>query len=130
MPRSSVILSAAALTPQGVIAAIGSVWEGLRFAEPDLAEFEIRSVDRGFALQVLHSDVVVLTVTQSRAVRTSEFIRLLPGEALTPGDTAWSELYTPWHSGGVFGLLIAERLADDVGGRCIHRGDIPHLPAM
>jgi hypothetical protein len=121
MPRSSVVLSREPVDAAAVARAAGEVRQ--RFADPGAADFEVRPLDDGAALQVVAEGVVVLTVLRPRGIPApAEQARVLPGEPAPDGAAWWAEAYTPWTPEGVIGVEILETIAGATAGRVVHQG--------
>lgn len=124
MPRSSVILSGAPVDAAVVARAAEEVWRDL--ADPDTPAFELRPLDDGAALQVVATDIPVMTVLRPRLLPAAdELSRVLPGEVAPDDAKWWGETYTPWEPAGRIGLAVVDVIATLVGGRAVHQGLAP-----
>lgn len=124
MPRSSVVLSGTPVDAAVVARAVEEVWRDL--ADSTTPAFELQAIDDGAALQVIASDIPVLTVLRPRLLPAAdELSRILPGAAVPDDAKWWGEAYTPWQPEGRIGLAIVDLIATLVDGRAVHHGLTP-----
>lgn len=131
MPRRSVLLTAHPVDASVVTAAADRIWQTLRVQNPQLAPFELVTIDDGAALQVRSGDGdVLLTVLRPKLLPgPAEVARLLPGvdAQQIPTGTCWAEAYAPWTEAGLIGVAIAQSAAEALFGQVAHsRNPVPN----
>lgn len=126
MPRSSILVTSTAVDAAAVAVAAGQIRDVLVKDNPNLEEFELLAVDEGAAVQVRGSNgELMATVTLPRLLlKDHEVSRLLTAQfGALPAGSVWTEAFTPWSVAGAVGMLIVQRIAENLHGEAVHSSD-------